>query len=267
MTSLRNSTMKMKSIAMKNTVPHLTFRIACLAVLTLAFAFTPAARAANGTWSATPGDANWIPTTGDTNWSNGLNLYPGATSLFTNTDVATFNSASTQTAITINSASLNIKSITFDTASAAAYTIGATGGNALLLTSGGAITMNAGVVSTETINAPLVIEGAAGTYAFTNNATSSSALLNIGGGITGGAAGATVLTLGGTATGSNTISGVIANGSATTMAVTQSAGTWVLAGANTYTGTTTVSQSTTMLTLGNGGITGSLLGRCGRKKE
>ena len=51
MTSLRNSTMKMKSIAMKNTVPHLTFRIACLAVLTLAFAFTPAARAANGTWS------------------------------------------------------------------------------------------------------------------------------------------------------------------------------------------------------------------------
>ncbi|MFZ4777764.1 MAG: beta strand repeat-containing protein, partial [Terrimicrobiaceae bacterium] len=232
------------------TAVHFTFQIACLAVL--AFAFTPAAHAANGTWSATPTDANWVPT--GTNWSNGATLFPGAISGTTNTDVATFNSASTQTSITINSPTLNIKSITFDTASAAAYTIGTAGGNALLLTSGGAITMNSTVASTETINAPLVLQGAA--YALTNNATSSSARLNIGGGITGGAAGATVLTLSGSNTGNNTISGVIANGSATTLAVNKSSGTWVLTGNNTYTGTTTATGG--FLTLGNGGTSGSL---------
>lgn len=188
-------------------------------------------RAASGTWSATPTDANWVPT--GTNWSNGATLFPGATSGTTNADIATFSGASTQTAITINSATLNFKSILFDTVSAAAYTIGTTGGNSLLLTSGGSITMNATVANTETINAPLMIQAAGGSYTIQNNATDNSKLLNIGGAITGGAAGQTTLTLGGTNTGNNTISGNISNGSATNFAIVKNgAGTWVLSGTN-----------------------------------
>ena len=93
----------------------------------------------------------------------------------------------------------------------------------------------------ETINAPLAIQGAGGTYIFANNSANGAGVgagtLNFGGGITGGAAGATVLTLSGSNTNANTISGVIANGSATSLSINKSgAGTWKLSGANTFTG-------------------------------
>ena len=214
---------------MKTTRLHLSvFRLPLL-LLAAAFLCTSSAWAASGSWNAAPTDANWVPT--GTNWSNGATLFPGATSGTANADTATFNGGSTQTAITINSTTLNIKSITFDLAGAAAYTIGSTGGNALLLTSGGSIVMNAAVANTETVNAPLQIQTAAGSYTITNNATSNSALLNIGGAITGGAAGQTNLNINGSNTGNNTISGNISAGGATYFSLAKGgAGTWVLSG-------------------------------------
>ncbi len=56
------------------------------------------------------------------------------------------------------------------------------------------------------------------------------------------------LTLTGTNTGANTIAGTLANSPTTTLAVTKAgAGTWVLAGANTYTGPTAVNAGTLLI--------------------
>jgi autotransporter-associated beta strand protein len=71
-------------------------------------------------------------------------------------------------------------------------------------------------------------------------------------------AGASTLTLSGSSTGANTLGQVVAD-SGGALAVTKSGtGTWVLSGANTYSGTTTVSGGT--LQLGAGGTLGSSSG-------
>ncbi|HKD38159.1 MAG TPA: hypothetical protein VKB78_15200, partial [Pirellulales bacterium] len=88
--------------------------------------------AASGTWSSTATTGAW-PTTG--NWASGI--VPGATSGITNSDTATFNSASSTLLVTPD-AGRNLEFIIFD-ASAPGYTIGTTGGNALMLTAGGEI--------------------------------------------------------------------------------------------------------------------------------
>ena len=65
------------------------------------------------------------------------------------------------------------------------------------------------------------------------------------------------LTLGGANTGNNTISGSITDGPGSVISLTKAgAGTWVLPGANTYTGTTSITGGT--LQLGSGTGTGSL---------
>src|SRR5204863_5399447 len=74
---------------------------------------------------------------------------------------------------------------------APAYTIGTTGGNSLLLTSGGQIQIiNNSGGNAMTVNAPLVLEPAsnvtAGTYTFNNGAGTSTQNLIIGGTVTGG---------------------------------------------------------------------------------
>jgi fibronectin-binding autotransporter adhesin len=73
-------------------------------------------------------------------------------------------------------------------------------------------------------------------------------------GLTGSLATARTLTLGGANTGANEIQGVIANGLTGTM-VTNLAksgnGTWMLSGANTYTGTTTINTGTLKLGASN----------------
>ena len=213
------------------------------------------AQAANQIWTGgSVVDGNWGTIL---NWDGAV---PGSTSILNSTDIATFNAAIantwglTGTPIVIDSATQNIGGISFDLA-ADNYFLGSTGGNSLLLSSGGTIQILNTLTATnaiETINAPLVIQGAGGTYAFANNsangAGAGAGTLNFGGGITGGAAGATVLTLSGTNTNANTISGTIANGSATSLAITKSgAGTWVLSGANSYTGATTISAGTLKL--------------------
>ncbi|MBU3666587.1 MAG: hypothetical protein FGM15_12035 [Chthoniobacterales bacterium] len=81
-----------------------------------------------------------------------------------------------------------------------------------------------------------------GTLTF-NNATFNQA---------GTAAANRTLTLRGTNTGSNTISGVIVDNSGATVAVTKTdAGKWILSGNNTYTGATTIQQGTLVLSGSN----------------
>ena len=194
------------------------------------------------------------------NWLGGAP--PGSTGgVTTSTDVATFNTPITNTwgdasanPVVIDSATQNIGGINFDTASDN-YFIGSTGGNPLLVSSGGAIQILSTLTATnavETINAPLQIQSAGGAYTLANNSNSGSGAgagtLNFGGGITGAGGGATVLTLSGKNTNANTISGVIGNGTATTLGVTKTGiGAWTLTGANTYTGATIVNGGTLIL--------------------
>jgi autotransporter-associated beta strand protein len=198
----------------------------------------------NGNWSTIE---NWV----------GDPAAPGSTASTTNADVATFNAVIANTwglvgtPIVIDSATQNIGGLSFNLL-ADNYFIGNTAGNSLRLSSGGTIQILNTLTATnavETINAPLIIQGANGTYTFANNsangAGAGAGTLNIGGGITGAVAGATVLTLSGSNTNANLISGIIGNGSATTLGITKSGlGTWGLSGANTYTGGTFVNGGT-----------------------
>jgi autotransporter-associated beta strand protein len=208
------------------------------------------ANAADATWRSNPFSGNWVPLVLP-NWSTGLLTFPGATSGTTNSDTATF-LTSNITSITINNSSLNINSITFGVSGSTpdAFTVGTTGGNSLLLSSGGTIAISSGITGTniaETVNAPLVLEPAsattAGTYTFSNDASSTTNTLNIGGAISGGTTTQSItLTLTGANTGTNTVSGVISNGGAVGGVGVNKTGTgsWTLSGANTYTGATTV---------------------------
>jgi len=109
------------------------------------------------------------------------------------------------------------------------------------------------------INAEILLGTAtAGTYTFTNNVTTATPTLTFAGNVqggTGGTAEAKTLTVNGA--GNTAISGIIANGGATSLALTKDgAGTLTLAGDNTYTGITTISAGT--LQIGAGSTTGSL---------
>ncbi len=177
--------------------------------------------AANAQWNGTT-DAVWAT---DTNWSA---AHPVAA------ETATFNNAG-GAVDTINlGAGAGCGTLLFDNLAAAAYTIGSAGGQTLTIANGGGITVNNGVIQTQTIAANVVLTNGA----FSNNGANDAFLLNVTGTVTGTGAG--TLTLNGSDTGNNTVSGVIAD-NAGALAVTKSeAGTWVLSGNNTYTGGTTI---------------------------
>ena len=205
------------------------------------------AQAASQTWTDAGANRTWSTVL---NWSG--EVAPGLTVGTTNSDIATFNAASPTLNPVVIDLGRNIGGISFATA-ASSYVVGSTNGNPLLLSSGGTIQ----ILSTHTyygpevINAPLVIEGANGTYTFANYSLTDTIVrlntLKFGGGITGGAVGNTVLTLSGTNANANTISGIIANGTASSLAVTLSGtGMWTLSGANTFTGGLTLGSSNTL---------------------
>ncbi len=173
----RNDTMNVGAAEKRARARHRKLRLAAAAALpVLSGLMGRAAHAASGTWLDTGAtSANWSDTT---NWASGT--IPGATTGTTDTSIATFNSAVgseglSTTPIVIDSGR-NAAGISFDTA-AGSYFIGATGGNSLLLTSGGSIQILSTLTATnavETINAPLVIEGAAGTDTFANNSANGT---------------------------------------------------------------------------------------------
>jgi fibronectin-binding autotransporter adhesin len=230
---------------------HLTAAIASLLAAS-------AAQSANQTWDGgSTANGNWATVA---NWV-GDSAAPGATTGSANTDTALFNAAiannwgSNPTGYKIvTTAGLNLKNITFDTA-AGNYYIGGTNVT-VKLTSGGTIGILSGITGTnvtETINARLAIYGTDGTYTFANNSATGygagQGTLNFAGGITGAAAGNTVLTLSGSNGNANTISGIIDNGSADTFNVTKSGtGTWALTGANTFSGQLAVAEGVLQVT-------------------
>ncbi len=202
-------------------------------------------------------DQTWTGSADGTTWSSGGNWFglaaPGSTSSTTNADTATFNSTP-GSAIYIDQSNQNIGGIGFDGA-AGAFTIGslgANGGNPLLLSSGGTIQITSGFTgtgTTQTINAPLVLEPtgptSTGSYTFANNSSDSTNVLHFGGNISGGSTTSTVtLNLSGSNTGANYISG-LSDGSAGSVALAKSgSGTWTVNGNNAFTGGVSVSGGT-----------------------
>jgi autotransporter-associated beta strand protein len=181
------------------------------------------------------------------NWSGAV---PGAASGTTNIDTATFDRNASTSPLTID-AGRNVQNLTFDNASVNSLTIGAIGGQALLLTAGGTIQTTSTVANPQTVDSPLVLEG---DYTFTSGASSGTAMLRFGGGIVPAAtSGITTLTLTGSNTGANTISGVLADNGSGQLAITKSGtGVWILSGANTYSGATTVLGGTLKFNITSG---------------
>jgi fibronectin-binding autotransporter adhesin len=197
--------------------------------------------AVNATWNGTT-DALWSTTT---NWS--------ASPVPATGNTATFNNAgNARTTIDLGSG-VTIATLLFDTANAAAYTIGSGGAGAqtLTLNDSGAVTMNATVVNNQRIDANVLLGTAiTGTYTLTNNSLTNS--LTFGGTIQGGTGGtgaAKTLTV--TGAGNTTISGAIGNGGSTALALNKTgAGVLVLGSANTFTGATSVDRGTNGLASG-----------------
>ena len=247
--------------------PHYIRRVFVISAAAIFPALSlPTGQAASATWNSNPTNGSWVTTT-ENNWNNTAGVFPGAVVGTTNGDTATF-LGSTVTTININSGTLNVKSINFGVTNgvgASSYTIGATPGNSLLLSSGGEIAIlnfAAGATNgsnvTETIAASLVLEpagaGQAGAYTFRNSSVSTSNSLVFTGNIVGGTTSAAItLTLGGTNTGANggVISGTLGNGTAAggLSILKNTSAAWVFSGAsaNTYSGKTTVSTGTLFL--------------------
>ena len=194
------------------------------------------------TWTGST-DATWA----GANW--GAYGVPGSGA------AATFNASSASvnghTTIDLGSG-VTIQSILFDTANAAAYTIGkgAVGSQTLTLNDGGSIVMNSTVANNQTFNAALTLgtDATAQTYTFTNNSTTNS--LNFAGNLSGGSggtAGVETLAVGGA--GNTSISGQILAGGATKFNLTKSgAGAVTLSGNDTgLSGTTTIDGGTLAL--------------------
>lgn len=215
------------------------------------------AKAASATWLASPFNNNWIAAPTTNNWSTGPGTFPGNTAGGGTTDVATFSAASSIT--TINCASgFAIGGITFDTASASAYTINTSGGTWRLNTGNATIRVTSTVVNPQRITGSLRMQSS-GTLYVINDSTTPSATLTISTGISvnnSGSAGR--LILGGTNTGPNILGSFSEQAFATAPGslIKTNNGTWVLTGNCTHHNDTLILGGTLML-MGAGAIPNS----------
>ena len=223
-----------------------------LATAIAALLVASSAPAASDSWNVDAA-GNWA-TVGS--WLSGTQA-PGSTTT-DNADVATFNKTLTGSGKTVTvDTDRYIGGIDFWNTSGFGYTLGS---GILHLNSGGVIQTLAGNGNhTDTISSAIVISGTSGaTATFTAGATSANSLLKLGA-VTGSATtgNTTTLTLNGTNTGANLISGIIGDGagSGKLALIKSGAGNWVLSGANTYSGGTTLDLGG--LTLSNSSALGS----------
>ena len=214
-------------------------------LLAAALAALPPIWAADTVWNGTT-DALW--STG-TNWST--SSAPGAG------DTAIFNNAGNlNTSLSLGSP-VSISSVVFDTADAAAYTVGSLG-ETLTLLDGGSIGLSSSVTANQTISANLVlgVDGAAQNYTISNNVPAGAdplldISLIIGGSVsggTGGTAGAKVMTIDSSSNHQNGVAftGSISNGGAESLAIVKT-GSGALnfnSGNHTFTGGVTVQAGT-----------------------
>ena len=207
----------------------------CLLVATAVGPCATHAVAAVRAWRGTS-DAVW---TNANNWDT--SPAPGTG------DTAIFNAAAGVGGATISlGAGVTISTILFDTANAAAYTLGsgAVGSQTLTLNSSGGVTVNNGVTNNQLLNAAITLgtDGTVQSYFLTNN--SPTAGLTFAGNITGSTgSGLKSLYVGGL--GNTTIGGVIANGTTGTVGLWKTdPGTLTLTANNTFNGNTGNIQGT-----------------------
>jgi autotransporter-associated beta strand protein len=169
--------------------------------------------------------------------------------------------------VQVGGVSLTVGDVTFNGAMSGGFGLTKTSTGKLILaaasTHSGATTVSGGVLQ---LNHNLALQNSALSTSGAGTVTLSGATTPTFGGLTGSTALASVITSGYSSVtaltlnpGSgvtNTYSGVIANGAAGMTVTKTGAGTQILTGANTYTGTTTISNGS--LQLGNGGTTGAL---------
>ncbi|MCW1886383.1 autotransporter-associated beta strand repeat-containing protein [Luteolibacter flavescens] len=202
-------------------------------------AVTTSALAANQTWDGEV-DGNWATAN---NWVS--NVPPGITAPANNNvgqgDVVTFDAASPNTTVTADDTRF-VNSIVFAGA-APSYNVA---GNLLYLRTGGSISMTPEVTAPQQISAIIRVRQSSssnGAYSFTNNSSTPAATLSITNPVftlTNANGRPTTLTLGGSHAGENIISSAITNasgGQAVNMINKTGAGTWVLSGANNFSGT------------------------------
>jgi autotransporter-associated beta strand protein len=228
-------------------------RLLSLAACGVAALVSKSALAASGSWTGAT-DANWA----DANWTS--SPVPGIG------DTATFNGpGGLYTTINLG-AGVNVSSIAFSSANAAAYTIGsgAVGSQTLQFNAGGGVVMGSTVESNQLFNAAITLGADATTqsYSLTNNSLTNSLTFagNITGG-TGGTAGTETLTVGGA--GTIYFSGNLNKGGATNINLVKiGTGTFdVNPASNTgsVTGTIAVNSGTLAVDFTNAGANANLL--------
>jgi len=236
----------------------INYRHLMVAITVIAMLGAKPGRAASGSWNVNASGA-W---SGSSNWVS--NVIPGTTSGTASTDIATFGTTLTTATGTVTlDANRNVGGIVFSSTGAFGYSLGGGAGNLLLSNSGTILRSGTVGAHTDTITRAIAIQGNGGSAFFTNNATLTTSLLTVSGGISGvsTSGSTTTLTLNGSNTGINQLSGIISDGGTGKLALVKSdAGQWRLTGNNTFSGGVTLNAGTlgigtTNNVLGSGALT------------
>ena len=240
-------------------------RLCSAATLVISLCASSLASATSATWLASPVDGTWNSAT---NWS--VAAFPNGTG-----DSATFNVASTfggSSSPVTPSVAVTIQNMNF-AAAAGPYVVGVNGGSAIIVRGGGSggtpsygnsINIAAAVTNSQVVAAPISFSAPSSTtigYTFKNDSTTAAATLTLSGAITANTATnrSTAISLDGANTGNNTLSGVITTSLATSgvsniVLKKEGVGTWILAGANVFSGANITSTAGTLGIQVNAGV-------------